>query len=147
MSSRIEQVEGLLIEELNKEPLNTYCKHFEPYDGRFTVEDILNYEGLLPVCFVSFIRDRFKEVTTGITYVDVMDLSVIVIAENLRGNFEAKKGPEGVSQMLEDVKNLLHLNTLGGMVPTGMVLKERFPHRVTPTLAAFELVFEARLYE
>lgn len=141
MPYTINEIEALVLEKLNVAPLNTYCKKFERYDGQFDIADIKQFTGALPSVFVAYAGDRFVESTPLIRYIDEMNISVIVVAKNLRGNFEAKTESGGAYQMLEDVKSILHLNALGKPDIVGMVLKRRVPLLNTRTLAAFGLDF------
>ncbi len=135
-------IEDLVLTAVKAAPLNTYCKTFERYDGQFDVEDVEKLRGAFPAVFVAYTGDRLAESTPLARYVMDMGVSVIVAARNLRGNFEAKTDSAGAYQMLEDVKSLLHLNSLGQPDIAGLVLLRRAPLINTRTLAVFGLDFK-----
>jgi len=142
MSYTISEIEQLVLTELDKAPLNTYCKAFEQYDGQFNVDDLKGLTKRLPACFVAWSGDRFSEVTTLVTYNVAMRISVIVAAQSLRGNFKAKDDDKGASQMADDVKTLLHKNNLGKSDIVGLELVGRQPLIVEPQLAVYGLDFQ-----
>lgn len=142
MPYTINEIEGLVLSALNAAPLNVYCKSFERYDGQFDVEDVKSLRVLPPVVFVAYTGDKMVESSPLQRYISDMAISVIVVAKNLRGHFEAKTDTGGAYQMLDDVKTILHLNNLGKPDIVGMVLQRRVPLLNTKTLAAFGMDFK-----
>ncbi len=142
MPYTINEIEGLVLEKLNVTPLNVYCKNFERYDGQFDVEDVKALRVSPPAVLVAYVGDRLIENTPLARYTKEMNISVIVVANNLRGNFEAKTDSSGGAyKMLDDIQTILHLNALGKTDINGMVLKRRVPLLNTRTLAVFGLDF------
>lgn len=141
MSYGIGEIEGLALSALNAAPLNVYCKSFERYDGQFDAEDVKSLRISPPVVFVAYAGDDLVENSPLTRYTTAMRISVIAVAQNLRGNYEAKTGSAGAYQMLDDIKTILHLNNLGRPDIVGMVLKRRVPLLNTRTLAAFGMDF------
>lgn len=142
MSYTIATIEQLVLTELGKAPLNTYCKAFEQYDGQFDVDDLKSLTKRLPACFVAWSGDRFNAVTALTTYNVAMRISVIVAAQSLRGKYEAKGDGKGASQMADDVKTLLHKNNLGKSDIVGLELVGRQALIVEPQLAVYGLDFQ-----
>ncbi len=147
MGILIKTIEDLVLTALDAAPLNTYCKTFERYDGQFSVDDIKSLKSNLPACFVAYTGDRLLENTALTRYTVEMGVSVIVAAKNLRGKFQAKTSDAGVYQMLEDVKNLLHLNNLNDPNVVGLVLQRRTPLVNTESLAVFGMDFNLQFVD
>ncbi|MCF8719214.1 phage tail terminator protein [Nitrospina gracilis] len=143
----INQVEDAVVAALNAAPLNTYCKRFEKFDSQFDIEDLDRNLGPLPVCFVAYLDDDFSEVTQNRTYMDRMRIAVIVAAKNLRSGVEAKTGTGGTNEMLNDVKSLLHKNTLGLSGVASMALLSRRPVVTTKTLSVWQATFELQFVD
>lgn len=143
MSSRIEEIENKIIKELNQDPLNSYCKNFQTFDGNIEVDRLRGLQKKLPACLVSYLGDAFQEVTHGSTYMDNMDISVLVVANDIRDTEKEK----GIHSMLEDVKNILHLNTLGGYLDLPIILKERNPIEAAQNVAVYALLFELQFLD
>lgn len=136
-------IEQTVLTTLRDDPtLSAYVKAFELYDGQFAIDDVKQFKGQLPACFVAYAGDRFPEVSPNQTYMVKMGVSVIVAAKNLRGDLESKTGTAGTQQMSEDVKILLHKNNLGLAGVVGMVLLRRVPLIVDKNLSVFGMDFE-----
>ena len=143
MGHRPNTIEQAVLTTLRDDPtLSQYVKAFELYDGQFAVEDVMQFKGELPACFVTYAGDRFVEVSPNQTYMVKMGVSVIVAAKNLRAGLESKTGTAGSQQMLEDVKTLLHKNDLALAGVVGMVLLRRVPLIVDKNLSIFGMDFE-----
>ena len=138
----IGEIEDLVLTALDVAPLNVYCKAFDRYDGQFDVEDIKNLRVNPPVVFVAYAGDSLVENSPMARYTKVMNVSVIAVSQNLRGNFESKTDATGGAyKMVDDIQGILHLNSLGKSDIVGMVLKRRVPLLNTMTLAAFGMDF------
>ncbi len=147
MGLLIKEIEDLVLTQLDAAPLNVYCENFERYDGQFSVDDVNSFKASYPACFVAYTGDRFLENTALIRYTVDMGISVVVVAKNLRGDFQAKTGSAGAYQMLEDVKTLLHLNNLNIPNLVGMVLQRRTNLVNTKNLAVFVMDFSLQFVD
>lgn len=141
MASRIEEIESRIIFELKRSPLSSYCNTFEIFDWNTGFENLNRFKGKLPACLVSYIGDHFQEVTHGSTYMDNMDISVLVVANEIRDKGKEK----GIHSMLEDVKNALHKSHLfKNYLDLPVILKERAPIEMAQNLAVYALLFEVQ---
>lgn len=147
MGHGINEIEQAVLAQVETAPLKDYVKSFELYDGQFNVDDVNQFKGQLPAVFVSYIGDRFDEVSTNQTYMDNMRVSVIVAARDFRTNLESKTGSGGALQMLDDVKTILHKNNLGFADVVGMVLVERIPLIISKNLQVYGLDFKVEFVD
>ena len=141
MPSPIEEIENKILAELNQAPLNSYCETFETFDGNIDPDNLKGLKGKLPACLVSYVGDHFQEVTYGSTYMDNLDISVLVVANEIRDTGKEK----GIHTILEDVKNILHKSYLGEYLALPVILKERAPIETAQKLAVYALLFEVQI--
>lgn len=146
MSYEVEAVEQLILDALKGDAaLVSVVKTFDRYDGQFGKEDLKSILGLLPGCFVTYVRDNLDAVTSGSTYMQKNQFNVVVAAQDLRGNFKAKQGNKGALNICKLVHSVLHLNELGlADVWPGLERTGRFPVLVNKKIAVYEMTFNIK---
>ena len=144
MSNPITDIEEKILEELNQEPLSSYCNFFKTCNVDLTIEDFQDLQGELPACLVSYVGDQFKAVTSTVTYKVENQIFIFVLASHLR---DSDSDGEGIFTMLNDVKTILHKSDLGGHLDVPMILKDRGPLEVSQTISLYSLTFEVEFLD
>ncbi len=140
MGPDVESVEKLIIQALKDDvAVNAVVKTFDTYDGQFRQDDLEKILGLLPGCFVTFVRDRNVAATKGRTYIQRNQFNVVVASKDMRKGV-ARSGALPITDL---VHAALHLNTLGlAGVVHGLEREDRFPVLMTDQIAVYEMTFK-----
>jgi len=135
----ITEIENAIVTALDADPINTYAKTIESYDGQLE-QEIGKTLLILPAVLPVFAGDRFTEASGSNTvYNRICDWDVLVAFRNLRGESATRRGVSGASEIgiyeaLDDVRSKLVGENLGLEIEPFRILWRR---RILASARAF----------